>query len=283
MQVTFFIPDKMKGLSNRSRRKPGIIIRPYRPSLPENFAQKLLELEEALDSHYTLPTLQSLTRLYSRGVEYHEAWDEPQYIHYQEKLHELLARRETLSLLTGTINDKLPLSQRIIEVKERQKHRSNALSWQLSHSMLNTRKIEKTIQHHSTQSGVNMRNLRKNIESQCRLLGNRLEVRKKKNRWVSETDIPAGIPIRGDFEEEMEKVIEKFMNEKKRVKREIENKYKEQLDDIKRMGEGEAALSALHEVEKRKKEEIEKEIGELECVKEKEAIAIRKSIPFEFA
>ena len=67
-----------------------------KPSVPIKFAEEVLDLEISLGMKCELPKVKRLMELYSRAIEFYAPKQDPRYLHYQERLHTLLARSDVL-------------------------------------------------------------------------------------------------------------------------------------------------------------------------------------------
>lgn len=68
--------------------------------LPKNFAELVLNLELLLDSgNFTIDTVNELMQLYSQAVEYYSGMNDVRYIHFTERIQNMLIRPEILKLM----------------------------------------------------------------------------------------------------------------------------------------------------------------------------------------
>lgn len=91
-----------------SRSKPirAIPLFSQSPKLPENFAEKLIDLETQIGFDLTVPLVSSLMQLYSvwsnqSAIEYYESIQDKRYLHYKDRLQTLLSRKDVLAVLSG--------------------------------------------------------------------------------------------------------------------------------------------------------------------------------------
>ena len=91
-----------------------------RPSLPDDFAQRIIKLEENISMNCKLSSIQELAMLYSTGVEYFESQKDLKHKFYQQKLHELLSKEEVRSILNnGNTSKATPCDKkRQLELKQ---------------------------------------------------------------------------------------------------------------------------------------------------------------------
>lgn len=68
--------------------------------LPKNFAELVLNLELLLESgNFTIDTVNELMQLYSQAVEYYSGMNDVRYIHFTERIQNMLIRPEILKLM----------------------------------------------------------------------------------------------------------------------------------------------------------------------------------------
>lgn len=69
-------------------------------SLPENFFEKVLDLELRIKREFNMNLLQDLINYYSTAIEYYESKEDPKYNDYQKRLNSLLAQPEILKKIS---------------------------------------------------------------------------------------------------------------------------------------------------------------------------------------
>lgn len=76
-------------------------------SLPENFADKLLDLEMRLDfaDTYDMELVQQLNEMYKAAIEYYIHEDPKKIQHFQRKLTSLLSNPQTLQVIENKKNN----------------------------------------------------------------------------------------------------------------------------------------------------------------------------------
>lgn len=65
-------------------------------SLPDNFFEKVLDLELRVQSQFNMNLLQELIHFYSTAIEYYESKEDPKFKDYQNRLNKLLAQPDIL-------------------------------------------------------------------------------------------------------------------------------------------------------------------------------------------
>ena len=74
-------------------------MRVERITLPDNFAQNVLELEELAASQVDISILNRLMGLYSQAIEFYESQKDKKFKHYLSRMRILMSRPEVLALL----------------------------------------------------------------------------------------------------------------------------------------------------------------------------------------
>jgi len=69
-------------------------------SLPENFFEKLVDLENKIEREFTMDLLQELINTYSTAIEYYESIEDPKYMNFTNKLNSLLSKPQILKKMT---------------------------------------------------------------------------------------------------------------------------------------------------------------------------------------
>ena len=68
--------------------------------MPKNFAEQVLNLELLLDSgNFDINTINELMQLYTNAVEYYSGMNDVRYIHFTERIQNMLIRPEILKLM----------------------------------------------------------------------------------------------------------------------------------------------------------------------------------------
>jgi len=204
------------------------------------------------------------------------------------------------------------------EAAIKQRVRAQQFSKAIGGTVAEKRHAEKIITTHINDAQAIKSKLQENLKSQGDLLNQRLMQRKAarqrgsscdtsstrprvmsvfesgqgaissspNNTFNEESDRSGGPSIRSSldqFEEELEKLMEKFVEEKMLLTRNIKNKYKQNIDEVKRMGEGgkeyvEIVTQIVGEIEKSMNEELNSVIKELEAKRKEEIGRLRKRI-----
>lgn len=258
------------------------------PVLSSNFAQEVLDLEGELDFSCNMIIVQRLMHLYSQAVEYFESIKDPKYLHYQERMQNLLTRKDVLLAIKNpepvnrTSMTPTPESFKR-KVEHRQKIRAKQADVHLNRNIKTERNAEQTIITHSTSNSQISNKLKENLKLQSEALNQRLLDRikskspsptkmfKKSSTFINqipnyddsspvnkESDKSGGFSKKTPlelFEEEVEIIMENFVEERVAVKTRIMESYSEQLKEIEKMGDS----PIINEVKTRMKKVMEEE------------------------
>jgi hypothetical protein len=82
--------------------------KPLKPShhISKSFAQDLLDLEVEVNLNCNLEKVRKLMELYSKAIEFYEENKNPMYTYYNEKIQNLLARDDVVSILNNSCTGK---------------------------------------------------------------------------------------------------------------------------------------------------------------------------------
>lgn len=199
-------------------------------SLPTGFAQNVINLEGKLDLKYTVQDVQELTQLYTRAIEYYEAIKDPKHLHYQERLHTLLSRADVLHFISNPFLNFSPnkiYEQRQKTIRAKQRAVSRVLRVSCG-ALFIERTAEEAIQSHYLDSQTSFKMLKNHLCDQSKSLATRLVERQKRHASTQ-----FNMNSLDKFEETVEKVLEEFMEEKRRSKMTIKEKYRKLLLDNK--------------------------------------------------
>ncbi|CAG9333071.1 unnamed protein product [Blepharisma stoltei] len=298
----------MFGRKHQSKTVPDDYPDDSLPVLSPTFAQEVLDLEGELDFCVSFPMIQRLLALYSQAIEQLESIKDPRYLHYQDRMQKFLAREEVLKVIKDYQNPQKPLRSSLTptpesvrdtyrkRAEEKQKIKAKLMNSPPNKDITIERNAEKAILSHTTESSSASKRIQENLQSQAENLNSRLRDRVNQRsastnrrdfrsntfsagslgikKFLEESDRSGGAPKKSHielFEEEVEKVMEKYIEEKINVKRKLTESYQEQIKEIQSMGEslligsliktmndtlGEEIENAVQEIEKRRKEEI---------------------------
>ncbi|OMJ92574.1 hypothetical protein SteCoe_4583 [Stentor coeruleus] len=251
------------------------------PSLPEHFAEHVLDYEIELDLDCNINTILKLMELYKSAIEYYESVSDPKYIHYQERLHNLLARKDVITLLNAgspTSVSKLTPSEIIKKMQDqvalRQRHRAHQVNMFMTKHLTESRDAESAMKKHNSENNLvsvkvieNLRhqedeNLELKIEARRRRSGTPIE---SFNRTLSNNSFTRISKI-DKYKEDLENVIEKCVEDKNNMIKDVKKKYKEEIKQVRQIGgDGQIINDMIAQMKKNLKSEIseiEKKIRE---------------------
>ena len=224
--------------------------------------------------------VKKLMELYTKAIEFYEGEKNPKFTHYQERMQNLLTRKDVQELLNETVK---PRANRmdIEEIKEDigSRHMSKSSLPKLPLE----RNCEKVVQNHIVETAVVSKKIVDHLRAQSESLLHRVEsrrnarskgFRKYETNQCDKSGGEARATPAEEFEEEVERIMERFVEEKTIKRREIEEKYSEYLSEVNCM-EGEIIKSLAEELKKNMKVEIEETIKEIEA-KRGQAIAVAR-------
>ena len=230
-----------------------------RQTVPTNFAEEVLDLEAELDIRPTLSVGKRLIELYSRAIEFYAPKQDPKYLHYQERLQSLLSRINDLGLLEdGKASRKRP--------KSSQPTRTLDVSNELN--------AERTLKSHNLSSNQLSKRLQVSFQTQQSYLSHRLV--KRKAERLTESDRSGGTP-RQCIEDKIEALMEQYVEDKARVKLELKEKFRQELEGVKDIGNEALEKRITENLEKRFQEVMEKKLDLLEKDKQMKLADLKRS------
>ncbi|OMJ84987.1 hypothetical protein SteCoe_13824 [Stentor coeruleus] len=246
------------------------------PGLPEHFAEHVLDYETELDLDCNINTILKLMELYKSAIEYYESINDPKYIHYQERLHNLLARKDVITLLnvgSPTSVSKLTPGEIIKKMQDqvaiRQRYRSYQVNMFMTKCLTENRDAESAMKKHNSENNLvrakAIENLRLQEEESLEM---KIEARRRRsgtpiesfNRTMSSNSFTR-ISKMDKYREELENIIEKCAEEKNSMIKDIKKKYKEEIKQVKQIG-GEGQI--INDMISQMKQSLKLEIIEIE-------------------
>lgn len=260
------------------------------PEVRITFAQEVVDLEAEINFNCTIEKVQKLTDLYTEAIEFYESLRNPKHFYYQERLQWLLSRPQVLSLL----NSKRPLPTLNRSLSDSSSFVIKPADFSPK-SLTNTTKLplerncEKVLQNHNIESTSLSRKIFESFKAQSESLLSRLEHRKKtrsdkrfflKKQEMSQCDKSGGearpSPVE-EFEAEVERIMEVFVEEKTSVRKDIEEKYREYLLEIEGV-DCDVMKSLKKELYKNMNTEISEKIKVLEAKRAQAIATARKNL-----
>ena len=200
---------------------------------------------------------------------------DPKYLHYQERLHNLLARKDVITLLnvgSPTSVARLKPSQIIKKMQEesaqRQKLRSHQVNMYMTHCFHEDRDIDEILIRHRSENTLASVKVKENLRRQeCDTLEERAEARRRKS----------GTPLKGitralsinsarnskieKYQEHIENIVEKCVEERDSLVKEVKKKYKEEIKQVRLIGGTEGIIN---QVVNEMKQNLKSEVKEIE-------------------
>lgn len=278
-------------------------------ALNSAFAQEVLYLEEQVNMNCTLPVVTRLIELYTKAIELYEAEKNLKHIHYQERMQSLLSRTNVIQLFKQnsghapqrklSINTSPIAQNNIISKAETPKAITLAspkavafkAKLQTIPELQVERNCEQVIKEHTQESSNVCRKIQDNLKNQSESLSQRLMFRKQattprygKSCFVfeehSQSDISAGEaksnPVE-EFENELEAIMEKYVEEKTKIKTLIREKYQEYFDETKTI-KGEVREKLIQELTKNMNIEIFESLADIDKQRNDEIATARKKL-----
>ena len=152
------------------------------------------------------------------------------------------------------------------------------------------RNCERVLQNHNVEASIISKKILENIKDQSESLNKRIQSRKNarifnngmgsKIKESNQCDKSGGeakyTPVE-EFELEVEKIMEKYVEERTSLKKEIEERYGEYISEIELM-DGDVIVSLIKELNKNMQSEIDEKIKELEADRAKTIALARKKL-----
>ncbi|CAG9312229.1 unnamed protein product [Blepharisma stoltei] len=242
-------------------------------NLPPNFAEEIIELELKIDNSCDIETVNSIVTYYSKAIEYYESIKDMRYKAYSKRLQNLLLRKDVKNILQYT--------------NEPKKRKNPLIRTFTGHSMTLTelRGVENAMKEHTNESLNSKVLIQENLKKQDDMLETKVKERRDKIRSRAgsidlfyESDICGGIPNMDDlreFEESLEKIMEKYIMERLKRVQNIKDTYAMQISETNEMGNNEIIKLVIDEMKKNMNKEIEITISELDANKAKEIEKLR--------
>ena len=240
-------------------------------ALPNNFAQQVLDLEGELDTRCSLSCVKQLLELYSAAVEYFEAIQNSKYLHYTERMRQLLARDDVLFVLQHP--DAGPFSSHRQRFDITRKAAAKALG--PTRELAADRSAEKEMASHACKSSRVLRKLQENIQSQCSGLNKRVRQRQQKNNSIDWGNARLSFE---EYEAQVEATMEWFLEEKQAVKTSIEEKYEEELQELAELGDDSLLDQVIDKMKQKLKEEVRSACELLETEKRRRIAQLRVTL-----
>ena len=276
-----------------------------KPSLPPNFAMKIIEQEIELEKTWSKELITDLVELYSQAIEYYNYNSDPKCYDYQDRMHKMLLKPQVMSSLTShhIVHSRIksePVELPIIDYKEETNKPRKPLAAELNSDLPATshnteRNIIKTIDENETTVKEVAEKLVDNFKMQDNDLMSRLENRRKMNRTfqyehnqedlsmsidygnttqVIESDKSGGFKVnKAELNKKIEELMERHFAEKATKIAEINVKYEKEI--IEMQDDGVMAL-VIAQMRENMKEEIETASKEFDAKRRAEILKLKQ-------
>lgn len=268
-------------------------------TLPESFAEDLLDLEMDLEKNCKLETIRQLVSLYSvisnqRAIEYYELIKDNKYQAYHKRMKSLLQKTQVQQVLTASSKPfSRPVLSSINVNNLKSAESSENIQVDLTPCKSDQNKAPVRITKHA--STKNMKSAELQIEDYCHETQNSKKQalsniknqediieKKLKDRKLNRS-LTLSAKIDGDksagrdrYQDELVEIMEKYLNQKIESCVGIKRKYQSQMEEIKCMGSGQIIVEVLNQMEKSMNEEIKELCIDLENRKSEEVAKIRE-------
>lgn len=202
-------------------------------------------------------------------------------MHYQERLHNLLARKDVITLLNfgspRTVAKLKPneiLKKMQEEVAQRQRYRAHQVNMFMNTCHPEKKNIDDIIKKHRSEANLASAKVKEDLKSQeATDLDMRIEARRRRSTTPVH-GITRALSINSSrnskidkYQEEIESIIEKCVEERDAKVKEVKKKYKEEIKQVKLIGGSEGIIE---QVVKEMKNNLKSEIKCIEAdVREK--------------
>ncbi|OMJ84710.1 hypothetical protein SteCoe_14099 [Stentor coeruleus] len=246
---------------------------PVSITLPEDFAEQLLELEMQVDKNCEIDTIKALVDLYSNAIEYYENTKDTKYHAYKKRLHSLLLREDVQKVLNATVKSvqRKPLSGLNV---------NNLKTTDSQTDIKNPFETENSIDFPILANNKDTQEFRSraltNIKSQESELENRVKARKSlKTSAVSIKVNEDKFIGRNSYEDALVDIMGKYITDKITRVQQIKSTYEKQIEEIKEMGSSPIILEIVKQMETSMQNEIDEVCKNIEEQKSKEIARVR--------
>lgn len=270
------------------------------PMLRPTVSREIAELEERLETNCVVEDVKKLIGLYMKAIEFYEAEKNLKHIHFQHKLQELLNRPQVIQKFCPETTEKYITENVQEKVNPDAMRRSGNISpkdapapyspankpnLSIKTELVVKRSCENVIKQHSVRNSDLSKQLQDNLKSQHHGLTQRLFSRKQANTPKSALRFKFDEPHTGEvkidpveeFEKEVEDILETSIQGKLIGKKNIEEKYKEHIEEVELLN-GEVKEKLAGELVKNMTKEIEELVVEVEAKRAEAILTARKKL-----
>ena len=277
-----------------------------KPTLPPNFAMKIIEKEIELEKSWSHTIIGELVEFYSQAIEFYNYNNDPKCYDYQDRMHKMLLKPQVMSSLSNSNSthsrgksEPLKLAASPPKPRPEPEKPRKIINPEFQNSLLANshkaeRNIARTIDEHENVSKEVSVQLADNFKKQDYDLMSRLESRRQLNRTFNaeqvqfenpanlsysnamdlvESDRSGGYSIsKAELNRKIEELMEKHFAEKAAKIAEINVKYEKEI--IEMQEEGVMAL-VVAQMRQNMKEEIETASKEFDARRRAEILKMR--------
>lgn len=238
-----------------------------RPSLPPNFAMKILDKEIELEKNCSPQAITELVQLYSQAIEYYNYNEDLKFYDYQSRMHKMLLKSQVMSTLSpsASVHERVKSDSSVLSAvshKEELEKSRKLMSAELNSTLLSTshkaeRNITKAIDQNENTVKEAVVQLADNVKKQDDELLSRLESRRRNNKTfrydysadtsmnlsystpmeMIESDKSGGYRItKAELNKKIEELMEKHFSEKASKIAEINVKYEKEIIEMQEDG-----------------------------------------------
>lgn len=193
-------------------------------------------------------------------------------MHYHERLQNLLVRSDVIAVLQRNHSSGLSSSFEVKKktVAQRQRAKLNNLSLQMAPSILGKKDADEVISKFIDQSMDTTNRLRESLKSQ-EDISKRIEARRRASSQqpkLKDSQLE-------QCQNEIEKVLEKYVKEKLKRTKLMKRRYSEEAAEVKKMGGGELLAAVLQQMDQELECELAKMTAQLNEERKKELSVIK--------
>ena len=225
----------------------------------KTFTQEMRTLESALEYDCNIEIIKRLMEVYTAAIESYESVRDPTFSIYKQKLRNLLQKPEVQNEIKGQLKSpQNPSRPRALTNDPKSKI-----------ELTSERITEKALQWHKSETIMTSEKIQENLRKQMDVLNARLHVRKKKSQQNQKITA---------FEKGVEEIMEEYIQEKHKVQCDIQEKYKDQIDDLNSMPKNDLILQVIKETNKKIGEELADNLRYVEVNKKKKIQNLKSKI-----
>jgi hypothetical protein len=245
------------------------------------FAQQVLDLEIKFNFSSSFKNLSALVALYSQGIEFYESVHSPKFRYYSEKLQNLLKRPESLEAIYERNS---PRSQNRPQHLFCDRSSHCAIKKCASNAVQLSTLVKDNLKQQEESLSLRLEKRKKMLQKNRKLEKDEKEEKGEKSeksekgekREHSESHQSEFVSIE-TFEAEIEGIVDRYAEEKLKVKKEVEEEYENCLNDLSSYS-GDVFQELKSEIKKNMMNEISDKLSGLEERKSREISKAREKL-----